>query len=495
MAAKSEIRDSDINSLLDNVDRNRIHKYLKKITLEKIRAYNNQEIRFDFPVTALIGPNGSGKTTILGAAGIAYRSVQPGQFFTKSGKYDESMSDWSINYEIYDREIAPNRSISRSANFKRARWNRDAIPRGVEIFGISRTLPATERNTLNKAKNSKFVAAKEEKLIDDIKRAGEQILGKDLSGYGQLEISENGEVIFQGENNGNKYSEFHFGAGEASILRIVSGIEKSEKYSLILIEEIENGLHPVATKRLIDYLIQKAIEKKIQVIFTTHSNDALKNLPDKAIWSSINGNLIQGRLNVEALRTISGQVDTKLAIYVEDDFAERLVAKILWKNKINNNAVQIHGVGGYSPVLKYNEMRHSDPASSFKSIAILDGDQSDKEDSSKHIYCLPGVGAPDTHIFEYIRNNIKENSARVCVMLGLDTTDQKMLQEAIETSARTNIDRHIIFAKVGERLNYLSEDIIKEIFITEWVNHSDGAREFFEKIKHEFSSLGLIESE
>src|SRR6266566_2352116 len=56
------------------------------------------EIR-DSDIIALIGPNGGGKTTVLGAAGIIYRSVKPRLFFAKSGKYDQSMQNWSVEYD------------------------------------------------------------------------------------------------------------------------------------------------------------------------------------------------------------------------------------------------------------------------------------------------------------------------------------------------------------------------------------------------------------
>ena len=39
---------------------------------------------------------------------------------------------------------------------------------------------------------------------------------------------------------------------------MISEIESAQNTSLILIEEIENGLHPVATVRLVDYLIRAA---------------------------------------------------------------------------------------------------------------------------------------------------------------------------------------------------------------------------------------------
>jgi Recombinational DNA repair ATPase (RecF pathway) len=88
---KSEIRDSTINGLLEKASSKNYKKYLSKLVLKHVRGFRNEPVAFDFPVTAVIGPNGGGKTTVLGAAACAYKSVSPRRFFAKSGLYDESM--------------------------------------------------------------------------------------------------------------------------------------------------------------------------------------------------------------------------------------------------------------------------------------------------------------------------------------------------------------------------------------------------------------------
>ena len=55
---KSEIRPSQINKLMDKARKLNYEKYLHRVNLIKCRAFNNQSIEFDYPVTALIGPNG-----------------------------------------------------------------------------------------------------------------------------------------------------------------------------------------------------------------------------------------------------------------------------------------------------------------------------------------------------------------------------------------------------------------------------------------------------
>ena len=209
---------------------------------------------------------------------------------------------------------------------------------------MSRTVPATERKELVKAIGNKFVAKSEIALSVPVIDAVEKVLGKKMQGCNRLSIDAKGKAtLFAARNpDGTEYSEFHFGAGEASVIRIVTAIEDAPDGAMILIEEIENGLHPIATRRMVEYLIDVARRKSSQVIFTTHSNDALDPLPPKAIWAAYNGEVFQGKLDIKALRTVTGQIDAKLAIFVEDRFAELMVTTALrYHGGIEIDAVKI----------------------------------------------------------------------------------------------------------------------------------------------------------
>lgn len=63
----SEIRRSQLQGLEEKVAAGSYGSYLRRVTLKKVRGFNDRVVAFDFPVTALVGPNGGGKTTILGA--------------------------------------------------------------------------------------------------------------------------------------------------------------------------------------------------------------------------------------------------------------------------------------------------------------------------------------------------------------------------------------------------------------------------------------------
>lgn len=492
----SEIRDSELGVLAERVRKRAYSKYLTAMRLVKIRGFRDAEIRFDFPVTALVGPNGAGKTTILGAAGLIYDTVPPRRFFAKSGAYDENMKGWRIEYELVDRNrsTASPTAVTRTASYLRAKWNRDAVARPVVIIGISRTLPATERRDLYKFVGADFHGVYEEIFSNAVVKAVEHILGKEAANYLRVDADRASRVsilaVRSADRADDNYSEFHFGAGEASIIRIVSLVEDVPDEALILIEEIENGLHPVATRRLVEYLIDVARRKSCQVMFTTHSNDALSPLPSEAVWSAYRGRLTQGKLDVVALRTLTGQIDARLAVFTEDAFDEMFADVTLRAYAqplgLDRSSIKIHALGGAAPAREHTRYHNSNPTRRFPAVCLLDGDKRTEagfesrqvtfqegatlKTGEDTIYA-PGASSPESWVFEQIHSNLDTIGnllGKLTLHLQLDTPMQARVRASIEERARTNRDPHLIYSQVGEDLDFLSESLVQRAFVTTW---------------------------
>jgi len=377
MNFQSEIRTSTINQLIEKVQSKNYGKYLLKATIDRARSFQNQSISFDFPVTALVGPNGGGKTTILGAAACAYKAIRPSLFFAKSGRFDSSMQNWRFEYELIDRDTKSSDTLRRTAKFANYRWSRGVMNREVIVFGVSRTVPANERPELKQCISGKF-DVDEDRITEIGAEAVEsvaRILDKDISDFSSVRVDSRGRVtLLAGQTpQGEAFSEFHFGAGESSVIRMVMQLEAIPVHSLVLIEEIENGLHPVATIRMVEYLIDLALRRRIQVIFTTHSNEALKPLPDKAIWAAVNGSLYQGKLDIGSLRAISGQVDSRLVVFVEDAFAQAWVEEILRATpSVAMDAISVHAMEGDSTAVRVHSQRPQHKSNCSAAVSLFD---------------------------------------------------------------------------------------------------------------------------
>lgn len=468
---QSEIRESAIRDLLDKIKRHSVGSYLRRIELNKVRAFENQVVEFEFPVTALIGTNGGGKSTILGGAAIAHKSIKPGLFFPKSSIGDESMSDWSIGYDIIDKAKNHTKTISRNARFRKSKWVRDdLIDRPVLYFGIQRTVPASERREFKKfASYSYKFKGDRTKLTETTQKEVARILGKDISHFKQAAITSS-QTVYVGGDGEITYSEFHFGAGESSIIRMVNEIEAAPENALVLIEEIENGLHPVAVRRMVEYLIDVAKRRSIQSIFTTHSEDALTPLPPEAIWSSIDGKTRQGRISIEALRAITGRVDERMAVFVEDAFAKEWIEAIVRHALPEHmDEIGVYALSGDSQAYATHKSHAQNPSISITSMAILDGDSDKPEEPEDGVFKLPG-SVPEAAVFDYVRTNIATLSMQLAVAMHLSPEKEAMVRGVVEEVSHTNRDPHLLFSQVGQRAGLVPTSLVSSAFISLWIN-------------------------
>jgi len=470
----SEIRESTMVRLLDKVRRQDYGKYLSKLSISRIRGFSGEDITFEFPVTALIGPNGSGKSSVLGAAGCAYKEIKPSLFFPKSAIGDESMSGWKVEYELIDKSISSRQLIRRSSNFRQAKWVRgEVIEREVLFFGIERTVPAGEKTRFKKLMRSTYQhTGTLDEIASSVAQQIEHILGKSVDGFKVTDIGHS-EIFFVGRSGENRYSEFHFGAGESSIIRMVSAIEAASTNSLILIEEIENGLHPVATRRMVEYLIDAAERRSIQAIFTTHSDYALSPLPNEAIWACIDGRLRQGRLSVEALRAVAGRIDKKLAIFVEDQFAKCWVDAILRERlRDDYEQVEVYAVAGDGIAVHTHRSHISNPAITFRSLCIIDGDSQQVDDQELGIFRLPGA-QPELTVFENARSRLDTDLAILTVSCQRAPEAQDLVRCSMEEVIHTNRDPHLLFNQLGIKIGFVPEDIVRGAFLALWVRTNE----------------------
>ncbi len=110
-------------------------------------------------------------------------------------------------------------------------------------------------------------------------------------------------------------------------------LQKSPKGSLIVIEEIEIGLHPEALIRLAKHLTEICWEKKFQIIVSTHSSYFIDSLPREArllIQKAGTEHIITKHPTTRlAVGLMSGRLVTELNIYCKDNFAELLIESSL----------------------------------------------------------------------------------------------------------------------------------------------------------------------
>src|SRR3989344_5752688 len=87
---------------------------LKKISLENIRSYKNQEIEFPPGSTLLSGDIGSGKTSILLGIEFALFGLQPGQKGSSLLKNGENFGSVILEFEVDGKDVKIERTLKKS---------------------------------------------------------------------------------------------------------------------------------------------------------------------------------------------------------------------------------------------------------------------------------------------------------------------------------------------------------------------------------------------
>ena len=91
---------------------------LKKLKLENIRSYKNQEIKFPEGSTLLMGDIGSGKTSILLAVEFALFGLQPSQRGSSLLRNNEEYAFVKLEFEIENKNIIIERKLKKSTKNK-----------------------------------------------------------------------------------------------------------------------------------------------------------------------------------------------------------------------------------------------------------------------------------------------------------------------------------------------------------------------------------------
>jgi energy-coupling factor transporter ATP-binding protein EcfA2 len=458
---------NELQNELERVRANNYRQFIKRIRLRNVRGFQDETVEFKAPVTALVGTNGGGKSTILGSAALSYKNVRPSQFFPKAFLGDETMADWSVEIDLVDKPTAADRTITRTARFTQSKWRRDDFPgRPVEYIEIQRTVPAGELSRFRRflaGNPADFTVAE---LNPVTARYGTAVLDKDIRNYRVVIQNDNqhSKMYVGSTNNAVGYSQFHFGAGEASVIETIDRIEAAPDNALILIEEVENGLHPVAVRLFVQYLQNAARRKRLQVIFTTHSQEAVNELPAEAVWASINKRTWNGKLSIESLRAITGSVPDTHVVYVEDAFVKEWVENAIGRyGQGLAQTTKVFAAGGYPNVVKVSQFHNENPMLHIPSVALVDGDIYDPATGGNlpaHARFI-GEGTPEAIVFEHIFENRKELVSIIRQRCFLSQFTEDRILQAIEGVRNSACDPHIVFTELSPRLDFVSAIYIR----------------------------------
>ena len=129
------------------------------------------------------------------------------------------------------------------------------------------------------------------------------------------------------------YSDAFAGSGESAATLLVHNIIQAPEKSLILLDEPETSLHPRAQQRMLEFIAHQAVRKSLQIVIATHSIYLAKKLPQKAIRVLVfeADGTVTVRTDLSADEALH-EIDTIPAgktIVVEDERAKHIVISAL----------------------------------------------------------------------------------------------------------------------------------------------------------------------
>lgn len=227
-----------------------------------------------------------------------------------------------------------------------------------------------------------------------------------------------------------------------------------------------------SARRLVEYLIETAERKKLQAIFTTHSDAAIAPLPPEGIWAAIDGTVQQGKLTVDSLRAITGRIDRKLAIFVEDNFAKHWVESVIRESLgASIEEIGVYAVGGDGNAVVVHKGHLLNPSIQFKSLCIIDGDSRQKEDPAGGIYRLPGE-APESAVFNSVLEHLDHNIAILTAACQRPLAKQEEVAEKVRHVSHVCRDHHNLFSRVGIEIGFVPEAIVRGAFLSVWISQN-----------------------
>ena len=445
---------------------NRRRSALQAVRIRNLRGIGDLRVPFSYPVSVLAGPNRCGKSTLLGACACAYRvpgrtrRFSPGVLFPNfagrpSGEYSDLAPPTELEFEYLHQGHHVAMAWRRGKSWNRSylgRKNAGQPERELYLRTLANlTNPSEVRGILQLARKDFRTA----ELSPDLLLFADRILG---SGYRRLSIIEAGarDLLFAdaataGQSN---YSEFHMSSGERAILRLSKDLSRLNG-ALVLIDEVEVGLHPYTQQQTMLELQRLALRRELQIIVATHSPVVLDSVPEEArLFLDRDDAAAEVRL-VPPYRdllqkALYGQSRDQLSILCEDAVAEGVIHGVLDVLNpqlgmrhddfvIGRDTGQDEFPGHVRTMGKFDKLRDL--------LVVLDGDARHREAAIREIAAqfgqrlrplfLPGDGPPEGWIWDTLRPQAAEYAA----VLGIPPADLRAALQRIEQLLAGSVQR------------------------------------------------------
>jgi energy-coupling factor transporter ATP-binding protein EcfA2 len=382
-----------------------------EVTYADLLGLGKGSVRFRSGVTAIVGANGVGKSTLVAAiaellGGEAALKELDHLPRLKGSRLCGLVREERGEYKITIEQDGEQRTVE------------GAIPADVTFAWLDPAYQTAQSRRLV-AKDAAFSEVLEpigpRKLTDKELTLVRYVVGKSYESCTVYEVPEYGGIekfpYFRVVADGIDYGSETMGQGELSLLFILWELLTIPKNSILLIEEPETHVSPRSQEALMNAIVQFAVQNGIWAIITTHSPSVVARLPKEHIrLLSRDGKsvlAIEGAFRYQLAAVLGGGGGYQGVVLVEDEIAKQFSMAIL--DELDPDLLRQYEIvdaisnSGISVALK------SMPRTKewFSLVGAFDGDQQGKvKDADKFVWphtFLPGNASPESLFMEMAR--------------------------------------------------------------------------------------------
>ena len=408
------------------------------IKIENIKSIKRADIELPLEkgLYGLVGNNGCGKSTILLLVaqllsrqwwgGMKKEDCDPSTskvMFSMDGQTDT----WTFNGSIGRWTVVPTKD----------NIHLNGMYEGSLFYGTRFSDSRIIDDMLEKGRlrPDDIVAADEY-----VKKKLSFILHGDYDHYQDLKRVKNKNVTYRlGVRNtpyfnqvgSNLISQYRMSSGECMLVSLLHFIYNSierkslptDQKILMLVDEIELALHPIAVSRLIDLLNELLQNHDNLIIYlTSHSPEVIRKIKPSNLYKVENN---EGTVSLQSncypsylIRDVYSHDGFDFLLLVEDELAKCIVEKIILKNNLRRGKLlHVVPVGGWKNVLSLHIdlLRWNVLGVNKQIVSILDGDVESEVTKDKQYNSLKHIFLPIGSIEKYIYHQVVDTPNSVFV--------------------------------------------------------------------------------
>ena len=331
-----------------------------RIEISKLKGISNLDYSFgESLITAILGVNGCGKSTILHALACVFRPSESASkdynklsdFLKSNPDADWNGSHFKIHYDFKEQDLrkkpltAPepktgSQIYSKSSQSWAPKYYRrpthESTYIGLQNLQTGADNPGSYRYRNYETSELALEAAEliKSDMIYVLGRHYDRLNHHIVSGGGKGDIK---TIIWGLESGGVRYSELSMGSGEKRVLSILSALHhiSFKNGGLLLIDELDALLHRASFNRLIEVFIKRSSESRypLQVAFTTHRETISKFLDQINICSILateERTVALPYIDPDVMMQLTGGACKPIEIYVEDELSEEIISNFVF---------------------------------------------------------------------------------------------------------------------------------------------------------------------